>query len=118
MKTLYSAALAAVLAVGFIGGPAQAQEDKKTARLWKAKCSSCHGAQGKADTAKAKEMKVADMSEAKWQAAKKDADIKKVVLETQTVDVGGKKEEVHGFQGELDDAQLDAMVALIRSFKQ
>ena len=39
-----------LLAVTLCAVSAHAQEDKKTARNWKAKCASCHGAEGKADT--------------------------------------------------------------------
>jgi mono/diheme cytochrome c family protein len=118
MKMFYSAALAAVIAVGFVGTSAEAQEDKKTARTWKAKCGSCHGTDGAGDTTKGKAMKVPDMTSAKWQASKTDAEIAKAINETAAVEVDGKKDEVHGFKDEMDAAQVDAMVKFIRGMKK
>ncbi len=46
--------------------------DKKVERLWKSKCGSCHGADGKAQTEKGKKMKMEDYTTAEWQKAKTD----------------------------------------------
>ncbi len=118
MKKMNTAAWAVIAAFTFGGTAALAQEDKKTARLWKAKCGSCHGAEANGDTAKGKEMNVKDLSAAKWQASVKDEDIKKTITEKQTVDVGGKKEEVHGFGEDLKPDQVDALVTHLRSLKK
>ena len=53
---------------------------KKAERAWKAKCASCHGQTGKGDTDKGKELKVEDMTAAKYQG-KKDDELKKAVLD-------------------------------------
>ena len=44
--------------------PARAEVDKKAERNWKAKCASCHGADGKGQTDQGKKLKVEDMSSA------------------------------------------------------
>ena len=41
--------------------------DPKTERLWKAKCASCHGADGKAQTEQGKKMAMHDITTAEWQ---------------------------------------------------
>ena len=38
--------------------------DKKIERLWKKKCGSCHGADGKAETEKGKKMKMHSLATA------------------------------------------------------
>ncbi len=118
MKKMTTAALAVMAAFTFTSTTALAQEDKKTARVWKAKCGSCHGATGAGDTAKGKEMNAPDLTSAKWQDANKDEAIKKAIAETQTVEIGGKKEELHGYAGELKPDQLDALVTYIRAMKK
>ena len=94
-----------------IGASALAQADKKIERTWKSKCASCHGAMGKGDTDKGKELKIADMTTAGFQA-KKDDELKKAILE------GVEKEKSHSFKAELTPEQVDGLVAYIRSFKK
>ena len=54
-----------VAASVLLSATAVAQTDpKKTERTWKSKCASCHGATGKGDTDKGKELKVPDMATA------------------------------------------------------
>ncbi len=106
----FSASLAAASLL--LGATAMAQADpKKTERAWKSKCASCHGAAGKGDTDKGKELKVPDMTTAAFQA-KKDDELKKVILE------GTEKHKDHAFKSELTPEQADAFVAYIRSFKK
>ena len=53
--------------------------DKKTERLWKSKCASCHGADGKGDTDQGKEMGIGDVTTAAWQKQFTDQQIKDVI---------------------------------------
>jgi mono/diheme cytochrome c family protein len=108
---LAASLLAAVL---LVGPNALAQADKKAERGWKSKCASCHGAAGKGDTDKGKELKVEDMSAAKYQG-KKDADLKKAILEGVKAD---GKEVMPGFKDEVTPEQADALVKYTRSFKK
>ena len=64
-KRIWIAALAAAL-VPLAG---RAEADKKTERTWKAKCASCHGADGKGQTDLGQKMAIADYTDAAWQSA-------------------------------------------------
>ena len=110
MKHLRLAASIAAAAT-LVSASALAQADKKIERTWKSKCASCHGASGKGDTDKGKELKVVDMTTAAFQA-KKDDELKKAILE------GVEKEKSHSFKSELTPEQVDGLVAYIRSFKK
>lgn len=95
---------------------ARAETDKKTERTWKAKCASCHGQTGKADTEKGKQMKMEDMTSAAYQKRTDDA-FKKAILDGIHTETGGVKQDMPGFSKELEPAQVDALVAYIRTFK-
>ncbi len=106
--------LAASLAAAslLVGATASAQVDpKKVERAWKSKCASCHGATGKGDTDKGKQLKIVDMTTPAFQA-KKDDELKKAIND------GVEKEKSHSFKSELTPEQVDALVAYIRSFKK
>lgn len=100
-----------------LGATARAEADPKTQRLWKAKCSSCHGAAGKAETEKGQQMKIIDMTTAAFQA-KPDDELKKAILNGVKTEKGGVKKEMDPFKDDLTPEQLDAVIALIRSFKK
>jgi mono/diheme cytochrome c family protein len=104
-------ATSVVAAVLLLGPTSLAQADKKAERAWKSKCASCHGAAGKGDTDKGKELKIVDMSTPAFQA-KKDDDLRKAILE------GVEKEKGHSFKSELAPDQVDALVAYVRAFKK
>ena len=110
--------LASVVVASFLlGAPALAEVDKKVERAWKAKCSSCHGAAGKADTDKGQQMKIVDMTSAEFQA-KKDDELRNAILNGVKKDKGGVKQEMDAFKGDLTPEQVDALVAYIRTFKK
>jgi len=110
--------LASVLAASLVlSATALAETDKKTERLWKAKCSSCHGAGGQADTTPGKQMKIVDMTTAAFQA-KKDDELKTAILNGVKTEKGGVKQEMEPFKSELTPEQVDSLIALIRSFKK
>jgi len=106
---------ALVMAFALAGLTAHADADKKTERVWKAKCASCHGADGKGDTEKGKKMKVADYTTKDWQAAKKDDALKKAILEGVKTEKDGVKQEMDGFKDDLKPGEDDALVKYIRS---
>jgi len=110
VRLLVSVAAGSVL----LSATALAQADKKAERAWKAKCASCHGQTGKGDTDKGKELKVEDMSAAKYQS-KKDDELKKAVLDGVKMD---GKEVMPGFKGELTPEQADALIKYTRTFKK
>jgi mono/diheme cytochrome c family protein len=103
-----------VVLVGLIVAfSARAEVDKKIVRTWKAKCASCHGAEGKADTETGKKGKIPDFSTAAWQKSKTDDQIKAAI------ENGAKKEgaEMDPFKDKLDAASVDGLVQYIRTFK-
>ena len=112
-KHLWIAALAAAL----VPLTARAEVDKKIERTWKAKCASCHGADGKGQTDQGKKMGIADYTDAAWQKSKTDADIKKAITEGVNREKDGKKQEMEPYKEKLDAAQIDGLVGFVRSLK-
>ncbi len=96
----------------------RAEVDKKTERTWKAKCASCHGADGKAQTEQGKKLKIADYSSPEWQSAKKDAELKTAILDGVHREMGGVKQDMDGYKGKISDAEADQLVQYIRTFKK
>jgi mono/diheme cytochrome c family protein len=98
-----------------LSATAMAQEDpKKVERAWKSKCASCHGQTGKGDTDKGKELKVGDMTAAKYQG-KKDDELKKAILDGVKAD---GKEVMAPFKDEVNADQAAALVKYTRGFKK
>ena len=112
MKFAYAtiAALFLVPVVSHAGAP-----DKKTERVWKANCASCHGAEGKGDTEKGQKLKVPDFSSAPWQKKFSDDDIKKTINEGVHETKDGVKKEMDAFKEKLKPEQIDALAAYIRT---
>src|SRR5215471_10563737 len=71
-------ALAGALFATLAPRAAFAETDKKTLRTWKAKCSSCHGEDGKGATEQGKKMGVRDMTTADF-AKETDAKMKDAI---------------------------------------
>jgi mono/diheme cytochrome c family protein len=110
-RLMASIAAASVL----LSATAMAQADpKKVERAWKSKCASCHGQTGKGDTDQGKQLKVEDMTAAKYQG-KKDDDLKKSVLDGVKVD---GKEVMPSFKDGVTPEQADALVKYTRTFKK
>jgi mono/diheme cytochrome c family protein len=91
--------------------------DKKIERLWKAKCGSCHGSDGKAETEKGKKMKLSDMTTADWQKKTSDADITKLINEGMKSEKVGVKKEMDAY-ADLTVEQKAGLVAFIRELKK
>ena len=81
------------------------------ADIYKAKCKSCHGDDGKAQTKTGIKEKVPDMTTAEWQAKWSDADIKKVIAEGSE-----KNKKMKPFKDKLSDAEIDGLVKMTRGF--
>jgi len=91
--------------------------DKKTERLFNAKCGSCHGKDGKAQTDKGKEMKMRDMGSEEFQKAPDD-EMKKTIAEGFKKTKDGVKQEMDGFKDDLKPCEIDGLVELVRGFKK
>lgn len=83
-----------------------------TADIWKAKCKSCHGGDGKADTKEGKKSKIDDMSVAAWQDKHSDEKIKKAIME------GVPDTKMKPYKEKLSEAEIDGLVKHIRGLKK
>ena len=80
--------------------------------IWKSKCKSCHGEDGKADTKTGKKEKVQDMTVATWQSEWSDEKMKKIILE------GSKdNKKMKPFKDKLSAEEVDGLIKHIRGFK-
>ena len=81
-------------------------------------CASCHGAEGKGDgvAGAALPMKPADFSDPKFWEGKSDAALKKIIKEGGAAN--GKSPLMAPWGGVLNDAQIDAMVAYLKTLKK
>ncbi|MGA9525060.1 MAG: c-type cytochrome [Myxococcaceae bacterium] len=99
-----------IAVVGLLLGTAPAFAD--VTEVWTAKCKSCHGESGKADTAQGKKHKIEDMSTADWQAGHTDGEIKKAI----TDGVADTKMKAYG--DKLSAAEIDGLVKHVRALKK
>ncbi len=91
---------------------AAAAADPKIVRTWKAKCSSCHGVEGKGDTEQGVKMKIPDMSKPEWQKDNSEDKMRQAILN------GVKKEGKEGmdsYKDVLSPEQIDGLIAYVRS---
>jgi len=102
-----------VLVILISAAAARAEVDAKTVRTWKAKCASCHGADGKGETDMGRTAQLSDLATADWQKSKTDAQIKSAI------ESGATKNgvEMEAYKDRLDAAQIDAVVQYIRTLK-
>jgi cytochrome c6 len=76
---------------------------------YKAKCATCHGPDGKGDTAMGKSMKIKDLASADVQK-QSDADLTTIIEK-------GKK-PMPGYEGKLTKDQIDGLVKYVRWLKK
>jgi mono/diheme cytochrome c family protein len=108
MRSLCTASLCLLALAGL------ARADK-TERTWQAKCGSCHGDDGKGQTAKGKEMGVADMTTAAWQKAATDEKMTKAINDGVDTTKDGKKQKMDGYKDKLKPEQVADLVKYIRT---
>lgn len=104
MKSIFRASLV-VLTVAFALSTCFAD----AAADYKAKCATCHGPDGKGDTAMGKTMKVKDLASADVQK-QSDADLTTIIEK-------GKK-PMPGYEGKLTKEQIDGLAKYVRSLKK
>src|SRR5262249_18527129 len=105
--------IAAVLAL-----PLAAYADPATERLWKAKCGSCHGPDGKAQTEQGKKMAISDMTTAAWQGQFPADKLKPAISHGLKRDKNAVKQEMDAYKSKLRPDQIDALAAYIRTLKK
>lgn len=88
--------------------------EKKVARLWKAKCSACHGLDGRGQTETGRKLKLPDFTQAAWQAKTSDEFIRNRVTRGLKEVRDGVEKEMPAFGDQLEPEHLDAIVAMVR----
>jgi mono/diheme cytochrome c family protein len=96
---------------------AHAEVDKKTEHLWKSKCSSCHGVDGKGATDQGQKMGIADYTKPEWQKSRTDAQLKTAINEGVNVTKDGKKQEMDPYKDKITAEQVNDLVGFIRALK-
>jgi mono/diheme cytochrome c family protein len=99
-------------------GLALAEPNPQVDRLWRAKCASCHGPDGKGQTEQGKKMAVRDMTTAAWQAELSDAQLKSAIADGLKRDKNGVKQEMEAYKSKLRPEQIDGLVAQVRTLKK
>ncbi len=88
--------------------------EKKVARLWKTRCSACHGLDGRGQTETGLKLKLPDFTRASWQQKTTDAFIRDRVTNGISEERDGVKKEMPSFREEVTPEHLDAIIALLR----
>jgi mono/diheme cytochrome c family protein len=107
-----------MMLVVFLPSMALAEPNPQIDRLWRGKCASCHGPDGKGQTEQGKKMAVGDMSTAAWQAELTDDKIKAAIGEGLKRDKNGVHQEMESYKAKLRPDQIDGLVAYIRALKK
>jgi cytochrome c6 len=107
MKSMFRASLV-ICAVAFAFSTWTFAADSG-ADVFKSKCASCHGADGKGDTSMGKAMKVKDLSSDEVQK-QSDADLTAIVEK-------GKK-PMPGYEGKLTKEHIAEVVKYLRALKK
>ena len=103
-----AAAFAAALASLFALAPPPVRADPMT--LWTKRCSLCHGVDGRAKTEQGRIGKMRDLTSRAWQASHSTSQIREVI------EAGVPLTRMKAYKDKLDPEEIDALIALIRSF--
>jgi mono/diheme cytochrome c family protein len=109
MKTLFSMMMAVIFVAGTAG---MVRADG--AEMFGKKCAGCHGKDGKGETTMGKKLKIKDLTDAKVQAAKTDADWEKSILEG----VKGEDGKVAMPASKITPAEAKDLVKAVRGLKK
>jgi mono/diheme cytochrome c family protein len=107
-------ALVALSSASLFPRRASAEGDAKTVRLWKAKCASCHGTDGRAKTETGEKLQIPDMTSPGFQKKVSDAEMKTAILDGFKRE--GKAEGMDPYRDKLTAEQVDDLVGYVRSF--
>jgi mono/diheme cytochrome c family protein len=110
--------LSQILLADGLAPPAGYKADKKTKRLYEAKCATCHGDDGRAKTELGLEMGIADMTKAAYWKDLTLEGARKSVLEGIKRVQHGKEQEMKPFKDRLTSDQIDALVLYSASLKK
>ena len=99
-KTRVLTGLVMAALVGF--GVALLAQESHPSDLFKQYCAKCHGEDGKGQTAKGKQLKARDFTDAEWQADESDAALIKSVTEG--------KDDMPPFGKKLTPEEIESLV--------
>ncbi|NOT60136.1 MAG: c-type cytochrome [Acidobacteria bacterium] len=108
MKKIFTLSLTSLALAGFIAAsgpnlePYQVVAAADAAATYKGKCAGCHGQDGKG----VESMGTPNLTDAKWQAGRKDAALIAII--------NNGKGQMPGFKSSMNAADVKAMVAFIR----
>ena len=114
MKTSGKWSWMLVVAVALWATAASAS-DEKVARMWKSKCGSCHGVDGKGATKQGTKMGMTDITTAAWQKEFTDEKIKETIEKGVSREKNGKKQEMDPLAKELSPEQIDQLLKHVRT---
>jgi mono/diheme cytochrome c family protein len=97
---------------------AYAEVDKKILRTWKAKCSACHGEDGKGATEQGKKMGVRDLTVTASWTDLTDAKMKDAITNGIKQTKDGKVQEMEPYKDKIKPEDVDALVAYMKTFKK
>lgn len=95
-----------VVAAALLRGAVSDEQRPDGAEIFKAKCSMCHGVNGKGFAA----LKTPDFTNHKWQESAKDSEILNVIKN------GKKGTAMSAFDGNLSEKEILAVLAQVRAF--
>jgi mono/diheme cytochrome c family protein len=96
----------------------RAEGNPQVERLWRAKCASCHGADGKGQTEQGKKMAAGDMTSAAWQAQLADDKMKSAIADGFKRTKNGAAQEMEAYKSKLRPDQIDALASYVRALKK
>jgi cytochrome c6 len=106
-----------ILAAVLVPQLAFAEPNPAIDRLFRAKCASCHGPDGKGQTEQGKKMATSDMTTAEWQKITDDK-IKAAISDGFKREKNGVKQEMEAYKAKLRPDQIDGLVAYVRGLKK
>lgn len=105
-----------LVALGFSGCVLAEAADKKTERQFNSKCGSCHGKDGKAETAKGRKMKMRSMASPEFQKGT-DKEFRAAIMDGFERQRDGVEQSMDGYKEELSAEEVEALIQYIRGFK-
>ena len=105
-----SAVVLLVVSFGLVWVAASPQEKRDAAALFKDKCASCHGKDGRAKTFKAKFNGARNLTDARWQ--------EEVTDERVFNSITNGRGKMPAFGKKLTDAEVESLVAFVRGLKK
>ena len=96
---------------GVMPGVVSAQEKRGATTVFKSKCATCHGKDGRAKTFKAKFNGARNLADSSWQESVTDERIFNSIA-------NGRGRKMPAFGEKLSQAEIESLVAHVRGFKK